>query len=62
MMQICKTSGNHLSSDWLRNFPKAQTLATPFNDPIAESIEEYQSFLKSLDYSLLAQGAFEKKI
>ena len=48
---------------WLINkFPKATTLATPFNDPIAESIEEYQSFLKSLDYSLLAQGAFGKKI
>src|SRR5437763_7254254 len=27
---------------WLiKQFPKAETLATPFNDPIAESIEEY---------------------
>jgi len=28
----------------LRRFPKASTLATPFNDPIAESIDEYQAF------------------
>jgi hypothetical protein len=48
---------------WLvKKFPKASTLATPFNDPIAESIEEYQSFLKSLGYSPLAQAAFGKKI
>jgi hypothetical protein len=48
---------------WLvKKFPKAQTLATPFNDPIAESIEEYQLFLKSLGYSPLAQGAFGKKL
>jgi len=40
---------------WLvKKFPKASTLATPFNDPIAESIEEYQSFLKSLGYSPLS--------
>jgi hypothetical protein len=48
---------------WLvKKFPKAQTLATPFNDLIAESIEEYQLFLKSLGYSPLAQGAFGKKL
>jgi hypothetical protein len=48
---------------WLiKQFPQASTLATPFNDPIAESIEEYQSFLKSLGYSPLAQAAFGKKI
>jgi hypothetical protein len=46
---------------WLvQKFPNAQTLATPFHDPIAESIEEYQAFLKSLGYSPLAQGAFGK--
>jgi hypothetical protein len=28
-------------------FPKASTLATPFNDPIAESIDKYQAFLKN---------------
>ncbi len=43
-------------------FPKASTLATPFNDPIAESIDEYQAFLKTLGYSSLAQGAFGKRI
>jgi hypothetical protein len=37
---------------WLiKQFPQAKTLATPFNDPIAESIEEYQAFLKSLGYT-----------
>jgi hypothetical protein len=48
---------------WLiKKFPKASTLATPFNDPIAESIEEYQLFLKSLGYSPLAQAVFGKKL
>jgi hypothetical protein len=48
---------------WLKKqFPQASTLATPFNDPIAESIEEYQLFLKSLGYSPLAQAAFGKKL
>jgi hypothetical protein len=47
---------------WLiKQFPKAETLATPFNDPIAESIEEYQAFLKSLGYSPLAKAAFGKR-
>jgi len=35
----------------LKQFPQASTLATPFHDPIAESIDEYQAFLKSLGYS-----------
>jgi hypothetical protein len=48
---------------WLiKKFPKATTLATPFNDPIAESIEEYQAFLKTLGYSPIAKTAFGKKI
>ena len=34
----------------LTKFPQASTLATPFNDPIAESIDEYQAFLKTLGY------------
>jgi hypothetical protein len=38
------------------------TLTTPFNDPIAESIDEYQSFLKTLGYSPIAKTAFGKKI
>jgi hypothetical protein len=46
----------------LQKFPKAQTLATPLHDPIAESIDEYQAFLKSLGYSPLAKAAFGKKI
>ncbi len=48
---------------WLiKQFPKATTLATPFNDPIAQSIDEYQAFLKSLGYSPIAKAAFGKKI
>lgn len=48
---------------WLiKQFPQAKTLATPFNDPIAESIEEYQTFLKSLGYSPLAKAAFGKQL
>jgi hypothetical protein len=43
-------------------FPQASTLATPFNDPIAASIEEYQSFLKTLGYSPIMQGAFGKRL
>ncbi len=47
---------------WLKKrFPKATTLATPFDDPIAET-HDYQSFLKSLGYSPLAKAAFGKKI
>src|SRR5256885_2358332 len=46
----------------LKKFPQASTLATPFHDPIAESIDEYQIFLKTLGYSSLAQGAFGKSI
>ena len=48
---------------WLiKQFPQATTIATPFHDPIAESIEEYQSFLKTLGYSPIAEAAFGKKI
>jgi hypothetical protein len=46
----------------LTKFPQASTLATPFNDPIAESIDEYQAFLKSLGYSPIAQAAYGKRI
>jgi hypothetical protein len=46
----------------VQKFPTAETLATPFNDPIAESIDEYHAFLKSLGYSPLVQGAFGKRI
>jgi hypothetical protein len=48
---------------WLiKQFPQAETLATPFNDPIAESIEEYQSFLKCLGYAPIAKAAFGQVI
>jgi len=48
---------------WLiKKFPKATTLATPFNDPIAESIDEYQAFLKALGYSPIAEAAFWKRV
>jgi hypothetical protein len=46
----------------LKQFPKATTFATPSNDPIAESIEEYQTFLKKLGYSSIAEAAFGKQI
>ena len=48
---------------WLiKQFPQASTLATPFHDPIADSIEEYQEFLTSLGYSPFVQGVFGKKV
>jgi hypothetical protein len=48
---------------WLiKKFPQATTIATPFHDPIAESIDEYQTFLKTLGYSPIAEGAFGKNI
>jgi hypothetical protein len=49
--------------NWLcKQFPEATRLATPFNDPIAHSIEEYQTFLRSLDYEPVAQAAFGKPL
>jgi hypothetical protein len=45
----------------VQKFPKAETLATPFNDPIAESIKEYQAFLKILGYSPIAEAAYGNK-
>jgi hypothetical protein len=48
---------------WLyKQFPEATHIATPFNDPIAKTIEEYQSFLRSLGYEPIAQAVFGKKI
>lgn len=48
---------------WLiKQYPQATTIATPHNDPIAESIEEYQAFLKKLGYSPLAEAAFGKHV
>ena len=45
-----------------QQFPKAIQIATPFNDPIANSIEEYQTFLRSLGYQPVAKAAFGKSI
>jgi hypothetical protein len=48
---------------WLiKQFPEATHIATPFNDPIAISIEEYQTFLRSLGYQSIAPAAFGKEI
>ena len=47
--------------EWLsQQFPEATRIVTPFNDPIAQSIEEYQTFLHSLGYEPIAQAAFGK--
>lgn len=41
---------------WLiQQFPQATHIATPFNDPIAKSIEEYQAFLRSMGYGSASQ-------
>ncbi len=48
---------------WLaKQFPEATRIATPFNDPIANSIEEYQTFLRSLGFSPISKAAFGKTI
>jgi hypothetical protein len=48
---------------WLvKQYPEATTIATPFHDPIAETIGEYQAFLKELGFSPLAKAAFGKQI
>lgn len=48
---------------WLRKqFPEATRMITPWNDPIAHSIEEYQTFLRSLGYEPVAKAAFGKTL
>jgi hypothetical protein len=48
---------------WLiQQFPQATHIATPFNDPIAKSIEEYQTFLHLLGYEQIAQATFGKEV
>src|SRR6266568_6149027 len=48
---------------WLaRQFPEATRIVTPFHDPIAHSIGEYQTFLRSLGYESVAKSAFGKPI
>jgi len=46
---------------WLKEqFPEAKRIVTPFNGPIAETIEEYQTFLRALGYAPIAKAAFGK--
>jgi hypothetical protein len=42
--------------------PAVETIATLASDPITESMEEYQEFLKKLGYSPVSTGAYAKKI
>lgn len=45
-----------------QQFPGATRLVTPFNDPIAKSIEEYQTFLRALGYQPIAKASFGKEL
>jgi hypothetical protein len=48
---------------WLiKQFPEATRIVTPCHDPIAHSIEEYQSFLRSLGFERVAKAAFGKPV
>jgi hypothetical protein len=48
---------------WLvRQFPQASRIVSPHNDPIADTPEEYQTFLRSLGYEPIAKAAFGKPI
>ncbi len=48
---------------WLvKQFPHAKRMVTPFNDPIAQTIEEYQEFLRSLGFGPVAKAAFGKVV
>jgi hypothetical protein len=58
MQKLWKTFERWLAA----RFPEAKTIATPFNDPIVRSLEEYQEFLALLGYSPLAQGVYGKKL
>jgi hypothetical protein len=46
----------------LKQYPDTATIATTTRDPIAETVKEYQTFLKSLGYSPLFKTAFGKKV
>lgn len=48
---------------WLvKQFPQAKRIVTPCNDPIAETIEEYQEFLRSFGFEPVAKAAFGKVV
>jgi hypothetical protein len=42
--------------------PAVETIATPASDPIAESTEDYQVFLRKSGYSPVSTGAYAKRI
>jgi len=48
---------------WLiEQFPEATRIVTPFHDPIADTIEEYQTFLLSQGFQRVAKSAFGKTV
>ena len=48
---------------WLvKQFPEATRIVTPCNDPVAHSLEEYQEFLRALNFEPVAKAAFGKDI
>jgi hypothetical protein len=48
---------------WLiKQFPQTTRIVTPWNDPIAHSIEEYQAFLRSRGFEPVAKAAFGKRV
>ncbi len=53
---------DYLTGALVKQFPQAIRLVTPFNDPIAHSIEEYQTFLRALGYKPVAKAAFGKPL
>jgi hypothetical protein len=44
MILKCNSYGRVFEHWLVKQFPQATTLTMPFNDPIAETIEAYQSF------------------
>jgi hypothetical protein len=48
---------------WLvKQFPQATRIISPFNDPIAETLQEYQAFLRSQGFEPVAKAAFGKRL
>jgi hypothetical protein len=41
---------------------KASTLAHPLTNSIADSVDEYQAFLKTLGYAPITEAAYGKKV
>jgi hypothetical protein len=55
MRHLWEQTEKHLHA----KFPQAERIVTPFSDPLFKT-EEYQSFLRSLDYELVAKAAYGK--